>query len=140
MIILTITTPSHPLTECINWTGALNSGGYPVTWYNNKTQYAHRVVVNAKPGDVVRHICDNPVCVNPEHLIVGSAKENSEDMVAKNRQAWGERAARAKLTEGQVEAIRKYEGNASSRKVAKEFSISKTNVLDIWNKKIWKYL
>lgn len=129
-----------PLTKCINWTGAINSGGYPVTWHNNKTQYAHRVVVKAKPGDVVRHTCDNPICVNPEHLIVGNAKENSEDMVAKNRQAWGERAARSKLTEVQVKAIRKYEGNTSSRKVAKEFSISKTNVLDIWNKKIWKYL
>jgi hypothetical protein len=135
-----MTTQFQLLTKCINWTGAINSGGYPITWHNNKTQYAHRVAVNALIGDVVRHTCDNPICVNPEHLIKGSSKENSEDMVRKQRQAWGERAARSKLTESHVKAIRKLEGCAPSRAVAKEFNISKTNVLDIWKKKIWKYL
>lgn len=134
------TTPSQPLANCINWTGAINSSGYPITWFNNKTQYAHRVVVNAKSGEVVRHTCDNPICVNPAHLIKGSHKENSIDMVDKKRQAYGERCARSKLKENQVKLIKELKGVWPSRSVAALFNISKTNVLDIWNGRIWRYV
>lgn len=127
-------------TECIPWEGAKNKAGYGVTWFKNKWAYAHRVVMNALSGEVVRHKCDNPSCVNPGHLILGTAKENSVDMVSKQRQAWGEKAARAKLTAEQVKAIRTLNGIYTSRHVAKLFNISKTNVLDIWNNKTWKYL
>lgn len=124
--------------DCILWTKAKNNAGYGITWANNKWEYAHRAVAKAKKGEVVMHSCDNPSCVNPEHLIIGTHKQNSLDMVTKNRQAKGEKAGSAKLTEKQVGEIRKLEGQLPSRKVALLFNISKTNVLDIWKNKIWK--
>lgn len=124
--------------ECIEWTGAINSAGYPVTWHNGKVAYAHRVAIHAKPGEVVMHKCDNKRCVNPEHLSIGTHKMNSEDMVRKGRQARGEKAGNSKLTKEIVSQIRNVYGKLSSRKAAALFNISKTNVLDIWNQRIWK--
>jgi hypothetical protein len=128
------------LIPCQIWTGAKNKAGYGVTWHNNKWFYAHRAAVNAKAGEVVRHICDNPSCVNPMHLKIGTAKENSEDMVAKQRQAYGENAGNSKLNAHDVLAIRQLKWSRSSRDVAKMFNISKTNVLDIWKRNTWKHL
>lgn len=128
------------MNSCIEWTGAINSSGYPVTWNNNKTEYAHRVVAGATTGQVVLHSCDNKKCVNPEHLFIGTHADNSQDMVNKQRQAWGERCARSKLKEAEVLAIRSLKEKQSSREVAKLFNISKTNVLDIWNNNIWRNL
>jgi hypothetical protein len=127
-------------TNCLLWDGAINKAGYGITWHNNKWAYAHRAVMNAKKGEVVLHICDNPRCVNPEHLKVGTHQDNSSDMVKKNRQATGENCGNAILSEPQVREIRKCKGYLSSRIVAKIYNISKTNVLDIWNRKIWKHI
>lgn len=124
--------------SCILWKGAVNSGGYPVTWYQGKVVYAHRRAVNAEEGVVVRHICDNPLCVNPDHLIKGTSAENSADMVAKGRQAKGEDCGNSKLTEEEVIAIRC--SHLTSRQLAKLFNISKTNVLDIKKRKTWRHL
>jgi hypothetical protein len=126
--------------DCIIWNKAVNSLGYPVTWADNKIAYVHRVLMGAKPGDVVMHTCDNPRCVNPDHLKIGTHKENSADMVHKNRQAKGEKAGNSKLTEDMVLRIRHLEGGFSSRAVAAMFNISKTNVLDIWKRKIWRHI
>ncbi len=90
------------MTECIKWTGALNSEGYPVTWHNNKIAYTHRIIANAPKGKVVLHKCDNKWCINPEHLSIGTHKDNSEDMVVKNRQAKGEQTGNSKLKEKDV--------------------------------------
>lgn len=123
---------------CIQSKNSLNSSGYPVIWKDGKSQYEHRVITGAKPGQVVRHTCDNPSCVNPDHLIVGTAKDNSQDMVNKRRQATGERCGNAKLTYSIVQLIREQKGKLSSRIVASIYKTSKTNVLDIWNNKIWR--
>jgi len=125
---------------CILWPKARNAAGYGITWHNNHWEYAHRAAVQASPAEVVRHKCDNPSCVNPEHLIKGTAKENMEDMVAKGRQAKGEQAGNSKLTSAEVLAIRAAQGCMSSREAAKIWGISKTNVLDIWRGYIWKHL
>lgn len=86
------------------------------------------------------HLCDNKKCINPEHLKVGTYAENSADMVTKNRQAFGERAGNSKLVAHQVVEIRGLFGKLSSRKVAKLFSISASNIKDIWTRKIWRHI
>lgn len=127
-------------TECVEWNGALNSGGYPVTWKDGKTTYAHRNLTGAKLNQVVMHLCDNPRCVRLEHLLIGTHAENSADMVKKNRQAVGEECGNSKLKSHDILAIRSLQGEKSSRKVAALFNISKTNVLDIWKRKIWRHI
>ena len=137
-----MTTTNDPSSHnhCIEWTGALNSGGYPVMWKDGKNQYVHRVLMGATDNEIVLHTCDNPKCVNPLHLRIGTHKENSQDMVNKNRQAVGEQCGNSKLKEEDVQRIRLLQGQLSSRKVAVLFDISKTNVLDIWRKNIWNHL
>ena len=76
---------------CTVWTGAKNrAGGYGITSYAGQNLYAHRVAWAIANGsleddDLVLHRCDNPPCVNPEHLFLGDHKTNSQDMVAKGR-------------------------------------------------------
>jgi len=75
---------------CWIWTAALNEHGYGVASINRKSILAHRLSYMIKHGDIpdgmfVCHSCDVRPCVNPDHLFVGSARDNSIDMVKKNR-------------------------------------------------------
>ena len=126
------------MSDCILWSKAKNSGGYPVTWHQGKVVYVHRLLMNAQPGQIVLHSCDNPACINPNHLQLGTHDANSKDMVLKQRQAKGEACGNSKLTEQEVLIIR--DSVLPSRLLAHMFSISKTNVLDIKNRKIWRHV
>lgn len=66
-------------TGCIIYLGYINSvSGYPETFVNSVKCRVHRFIAGARVGDrsVVRHTCDTPSCINPEHLIIGTQKEN----------------------------------------------------------------
>ena len=82
----------EPNTGCWLWIGALNNRGYGViNTGNDSTMYAHRLslgLARGKPldrGECALHRCDNPCCVNPAHLFVGTIKDNVHDMLAKGR-------------------------------------------------------
>ena len=80
-------------TGCWIWTGAKDRDGYGRFWIGGKTKRAHRVSYEAFkgpiPGDLeLLHSCDNPSCVNPEHLSAGTSKDNSQDMMRKGRHVW----------------------------------------------------
>lgn len=79
---------------CHIWTGARTQGGYGIIWIANSRKRAHRVAYELKFGAipdgtseplVVRHKCDNPPCVNPDHLELGTRADNSRDMVVRGR-------------------------------------------------------
>ena len=77
------------ISECWEWSAALVKG-YGVFWIEYKNHYAHRVswvVLNGPilDGLCILHKCDNPKCVNPNHLFVGSCKDNMRDMISKGR-------------------------------------------------------
>jgi len=77
-------------TGCWEWTKYLNEFGYGRMRFNGKKELSHRVsyTVFVEPipdGLLVLHTCDNPRCVNPEHLFLGTDKDNFEDAVAKGR-------------------------------------------------------
>jgi len=82
----------------------------------------------------VCHHCDNPPCVNPAHLFVGTHSDNMADMVAKGRSRRGENAGPARLTNAEAEEIRKArDGGESCTAIARRFGVSMTTVSTITN-------
>jgi hypothetical protein len=100
--------------ECWLWIGSKikSKWAYGQLKVNGKNQSAHRVSYQLYKGQipeglVVRHTCNNPCCVNPEHLELGTQQENMDDMVNANRQALGSRNGRSKIKEEDVPDIRR---------------------------------
>lgn len=80
--------------SCWVWTGQTVGRGYGKVGFRGKTARAHRVIWELLYGPIpenlfVCHKCDNPPCVNPEHLFLGNSKDNVQDMVKKGRNAKG---------------------------------------------------
>jgi hypothetical protein len=80
--------------ECHEWKYSRDIEGYGRFSYNGKQVKAHRFALELKLGRPLDedmfacHTCDNPPCVNPDHLFEGSAKDNVEDMLSKGRGRW----------------------------------------------------
>jgi hypothetical protein len=94
-------------TQCWNWLKAKNKDGYGYLWVDGKMRRAHRLSFEAfvkpiPPGKLVLHTCDNPSCINPEHLFLGTHLDNARDRNQKGRHVHGESHPRAKLTFEQV--------------------------------------
>src|SRR5882724_11171101 len=113
---------------CWEFIGARHTQGYGLLRYNGKQARAHRVAYDLVVGDIpdgiqVLHICDNPPCVNPEHLFLGTDQDNMNDKVMKGRHSYGE--AHGKLTNNQVLEMRKLFGTGiSDADIARRFNIS----------------
>jgi len=98
--------------ECWEWTGTKTAANYGLIWWNDGLQYAHRLSLEMDGRPVPErwhacHTCDNPPCVNPNHLFVGTPKDNAQDKVAKGRHVFGENHPNAKLSDTDVLEIRK---------------------------------
>lgn len=98
--------------ECWNWTAGTQHGGYGCFCVNYKSMGAHRHSWQFYRGEIpaelgVLHKCDNPRCVNPNHLFLGTRGDNNRDRSRKGRTCKGEDKPTAKLTEEKVRFIRK---------------------------------
>lgn len=115
---------------CWVWTGT-RIGGYGRLTVAGRTMLAHRYFFTITIGPIptgmkVLHSCDNPPCVNPSHLWLGTQAENIRDMVVKGRRTWekGEKAPTAKLTNAQARAIRnRWKEGESKEHLASVFSV-----------------
>jgi len=111
-----------------------------------KRTYLHRHIYEEcfgfiPEGMVVRHTCDNPHCINPEHLLIGTPKENAEDMVRRNRTVvrHGEASNFSKLTTEDVAAIRAADKTIGNRYLAKIYGVTHSNISAIRLGKSWKH-
>lgn len=96
-------------------------------------------------GAVVCHRCDNPSCVNPAHLFLGSQADNMRDKIAKGRQLRGEGIGTSRLTEQQVSEIRARHGaynidGESCRKLAAEFGVSDKAIWHAVKGNTWRHV
>lgn len=130
---------------CIEWTSCKNQWGYGVFALSSKEKYvlAHRVAWFLSnriipDGMILMHSCDNPACVNIEHLQLGTQAENIADKVRKNRQAKGSKHGNSKLTEKLVETIKS--SSYSQRKLAKQFNVSQATIHMVKSGKYWKHV
>jgi HNH endonuclease len=125
--------------ECLEFMGARRTAGYGVVGNRG----AHVIVWEHYNGPVpdglmVRHTCDNPPCVDINHLLVGTQKDNRQDAVQRARTAVGERHGRAKLTPEQVIAIRA--DDRSAKAIARAYGMSDVQILNIKKRKSWSHL
>ena len=134
--------------ECWEWRGVRGDRGYGQLGDRSRhTQATHRLayelhhVVRLKKHDVVRHTCDNPSCCNPDHLLLGSSADNSQDMVSRGRSLAGSKHPHAKLTEEGILAIRKARRDgATLTALATEFGVNKSRIYAIVHGKSWRHV
>lgn len=133
---------------CWNFSGAIGSDGYGKISLKKMTFRAHRLMahITIKPmmsdSEIVAHRCDNPRCINPDHLFITSPLGNMQDRDRKGRGSHGERCKLSKLNAEQVLDIRKkYSEGMSYSKIAALYPIiSIGNVQAIVERRTWKHL
>ena len=130
---------------CWLWTGAVNDKGYG--WVSRTRALgptrAHRFSWEIHRGQIpkgkcVLHKCDVPLCVNPDHLFLGTRKDNTRDMMRKGRCINGERASWSKLTEKEVREILK--SKDSQRTLARRYGVIQQTISSIKRRINWKHV
>jgi hypothetical protein len=134
---------------CVLWRAAVNRKGYATIGKGGAysgTMAAHRYAWERVNGPIpeglcVCHHCDEPRCLNPEHLFLGTHADNKTDCVRKGRHARGEGNAAAKLTEDAVRAIRRDAARGMTiRELCAREGVGGTTIRDIIRRKTWKYV
>jgi hypothetical protein len=140
------------LTPCIEFQGYLDKNGYGQVTRNMKRYYVHRlsyceyngVTHDSILGIVIRHKCDNPACINGEHLEPGTQAQNMDDMRKRGRQSRGASRPMAKLTEDVVREIRRRWvprcKTNGIRPLAREYGISESVLHGVVQGKTWKHI
>jgi len=136
------------ITGCWDFTGAVDKKGYGIMKGMGENK-AHRLSYRIFNGDIKKgmlicHTCDNPSCVNPDHLFQGTVQDNSDDMVNKGRGRGGisplkgEANPNSKLTEREVITIRT--SNEPNYILAEKYNIGRPAISQIKNNKKWKHI
>lgn len=142
--------PDHPANPCREWRGPRSPKGYG----RSKGRDVHRLVVELAegrplaPGEVVMHRCDNPPCFLYEHLRRATQADNMRDAMAKGRHRFvahrGEANGSSRLSAAQASEIRdrwrpgaRYPAEGSTRQLAEEFGIGRTQVVNIGRGHKW---
>lgn len=133
-------------TGCWIWQKGKDKQGYGQFSIRNKNYRAHRVSFMEYIGPIpkgmqVLHTCDNPSCVNPAHLFLGTNDDNMADMVQKDRQIKGENKENSKLTEGQVREIKKrLLGTETVSDIARDYPVDRKVVSRIKAGTAWAHI
>ncbi|URY99500.1 HNH homing endonuclease [Escherichia phage HC13] len=133
--------------DCWLFTGCVNNKGYGQIRHNGKTMLAHRVayelITGEEPNGVLLHTCDTPLCCNPEHLTVGTQRDNLQDMRNKGRgvnppHVPGEKCGMSKLTNTKVKEIRS--SSLTQRQLATIYGVSQPTIGKILRRETWRHV
>ena len=131
--------------SCWPWQAYRARKGYGIVRWAGRNQKAHRVAYQLEVGEIpaglfVCHRCDNPPCVNPAHLFLGTTQDNTRDMMEKGRGTdnSGEKNPRAKLTWEEVEEIRARRDACSQKELAEAFGVSVATINQILVHRTWR--
>ena len=121
---------------CWNWIAGKHRDGYGHLKIKGKMELAHRVVIELEGADIpsglcVCHSCDNPACVNPDHLFFGTHQDNMHDRDKKDRQG------ATKLTRDEADCIRRCKGRITQQRLGEIFGVTQTNISAIHTGKTW---
>lgn len=133
---------------CWPWLASRKDNGYGQAYdiRTNKPVGAHRLAWELAYGPIpdglsVLHACDNPPCVNPAHLFLGSPRANSMDMVSKSRQAFGERNGLSRLTKEKVlEARTLRAGGLTLKAIAQREGVSLQTIHHAISGRTWSHV
>lgn len=129
---------------CWIWTGQSNPGtGYGAIRYNTKRTDTHRFSYALRYGEIpkgmeVCHKCDVRLCVNPDHLFLGTRLDNAQDMARKNRGTIGQKNPNAKITNLQAVVIREALQLFEQKSIAKYFNVTPQTVSGIASGRTWR--
>ena len=130
--------------KCWEWTGTFHAVGYGRFWsIKFKDQYAHRAAWFLTNGPIPRsmhvlHHCDNPRCVRPSHLFLGTQVDNNKDAAKKGRTPHGSRHCMAKISEQDVMAIRKQLSmGVPQKRLAKKYGLVQASISFIKSRRNW---
>ena len=133
--------------SCWIWTGGINRRGYgKFSLFPIKSISAHRasyILFNGEipEGKCVCHQCDNPRCVKPAHLWIGTTQENTQDMINKGRSLHGENHLKAKITKEDVLKIRELGSKGMAQwKIGEMFNLTAGHVNNIIKKRAWQHV
>ncbi len=139
---------------CWLWTKSTSRYGYgQQMWTDGKNWIAHRLAWTLTHGEIPKglclcHRCDNPACVRPDHMFIGTQADNLADMRAKGRgfnfpisMQRGEGNGRSRLTEADVRDIRRrHAAGESLRSIGKAYNYAYTNISAICRRKSWAHV
>lgn len=136
-----------PFHSCWEWNASKHRFGYD--WFNDghKIEVAHRISYRLFKGEIpqgklIMHTCDNPGCVNPAHLILGTNTSNAQDKVKKDRQSKGSKNGTPKLTEENAVLIRDMYATSeyTMQQLANQFNVSLTLIFLVIRRRNWKHV
>ena len=142
----------EPVTEsgCLIWTGAAMPKGYGVFWLDGKHVGAHRAAWEMEKGPIpdglhVLHHCDNPSCVNTNHLFLGTGADNTADMLSKgrakgNHKCIGDKNNRTKLKAEDIPVIRKRLEVDIAKDIAADYGVEASTINAIRRKETWRHV
>lgn len=142
--------PTDPVAKakgCWLWTGAKDKNGYGRIRVNGRQMHAHVFSWEIRycpmpPGKWGLHTCDNPSCVNPEHVYPGTPQANVQDRMEHGRAMRGEENHKAKLTAEQVKSIRAAweAGQHNKSEIARQYNVTNMLVGKIIRRELWKHI